>query len=80
MIDMIGQKIAVMQCSDPSLVGVKGIFALESMKTITILTGSNKRVVPKVGTVLQVQDGGRLVIADDMVGRIEERIARGAKA
>jgi RNase P/RNase MRP subunit p29 len=80
MIGMIGQKIAVMQCSDPSMVGVKGVFALESMKTITILTGSNKRVVPKLGTVLQVQDGSRLVIADDMVGRLEDRIARGAKS
>jgi RNase P/RNase MRP subunit p29 len=74
MIDIIGKKIAVVQCSDPSLVGVRGIFALESMRTITILSGSNKRTVPKVGTVLQVQESGRLVIAGEMVGRIEERL------
>jgi RNase P/RNase MRP subunit p29 len=80
MIDIIGKKIAVVQCSDPSLVGVRGIFALESMRTITILSGSNKRTVPKVGTVLQVQESGRLVIAGEMVGRIEERLAKGAKA
>jgi RNase P/RNase MRP subunit p29 len=80
MIDIIGKKIAIVQCSDPSLVGVRGIFALESMKTITILSGSNKRMVPKVGTVLQVQDSGRLVVASEMVGRIEERLAKGAKA
>jgi RNase P/RNase MRP subunit p29 len=59
---------------------VRGIFALESMRTITILSGSNKRTVPKVGTVLQVQESGRLVIAGEMVGRIEERLAKGAKA
>jgi RNase P/RNase MRP subunit p29 len=80
MIDIIGKKIAIVQCADPSLVGVKGIFALESMRTITILSGNNKRTVPKVGTVLQVQDSGRLVIGSEMVGRIEERLAKGAKA
>ena len=63
MIDLIGKRVAVVQCSDPGIVGVEGIFALETMKTITILSGSSKRTVPKVGTVLQApgrrQDSGR---------------------
>ncbi|MDA4135672.1 MAG: ribonuclease P protein subunit [Thaumarchaeota archaeon] len=79
MIDLIGKKMALVQCSDPSMIGVRGIYALESMKTITILSGNTKRTVQKLGTVLQVQDGGRLVVADEMVGRIEDRLARGAK-
>lgn len=80
MIDIIGRKIAIVQASDPSVIGVKGIFALESMKTITILSGSHKRVVPKLGTVLQIQDSGKLIIGNEMAGRIEDRLARGAKA
>ena len=80
MIDIIGRKVAVVQCADPSVIGVRGIFALETMKTITILSGATKRVVPKVGTVLQMQEGGRLVVGSEMVGRVEDRLARGAKA
>jgi RNase P/RNase MRP subunit p29 len=78
-IDLIGKKMAVVQCSDPSMVGIRGIYALETMKTITILSGSKNRTVQKLGTVLQVQDGGRLVVANEMIGRIEDRLARGAK-
>ncbi len=80
MIDLIGKKVAVLQCSDKGIVGTKGIFALETMKTITIVSGSSKRTLPKVGTVLQLQDGGRVVVGDDLAGRLEDRLARGAKA
>jgi RNase P/RNase MRP subunit p29 len=79
MIDLIGKQIAVVQCSDPSIIGVRGLFALESMKTITIASDGRRRVVPKLGTVFQVQETGKLVVASDMVGRIEDRLARGGK-
>jgi RNase P/RNase MRP subunit p29 len=79
MIDIIGRKIAIVQSSDPGVVGLRGVFALETMKTITVLSGNEKRVVPKRGTVFQVHDSGKLVVADDMLGRVEERLARGAK-
>lgn len=79
MIDLIGQKIAVLQCSDPGLIGKKGTFAIESMKTITIVSGSSKLMLPKVGTVLQLQDGGRIIVGDELVGRLEDRLARGSK-
>lgn len=79
MIDLIGHRIVVLQCSDPGLIGRKGTLALETMKTITIVSGGSKLMLPKVGTVLQLQDGGRLVVGDEMVGRLEDRLARGAK-
>lgn len=79
MIDLIGKKVAVVQSSDPGTVGLRGIFALETMKTITILSGSTRRTLPKSGTVLQNQEGGRIVVANEMVGRLEDRLARGAK-
>ncbi len=79
MIDLIGQRIAVLQCSDPGLIGKKGTFAIESMKTITIVSGSSKLMLPKVGTVLQLQDGGRIIVGDELVGRLEDRLARGSK-
>lgn len=79
MIDLIGQRIAVLQCSDPGLIGKKGTFAIESMKTITIVSGSSKLMLPKVGTVLQLQEGGRIIVGDELVGRLEDRLARGSK-
>lgn len=79
MIDLIGQKIAVLQCSDPGIIGKKGTFAIESMKTITIVSGSSKLMLPKVGTVLQLQEGGRIIVGDELVGRLEDRLARGSK-
>jgi RNase P/RNase MRP subunit p29 len=79
MMDLIGKKVAVLQCSDRNAVGSKGIFALETMRTITIVSGDVKRTVPKLGTVLQLQDGGKVFVADEMMGRLEDRIARGGK-
>lgn len=79
MIDLIGQRIAVLQCSDPGIIGKKGTFAIESMKTITIVSGSSKLMLPKVGTVLQLQEGGRIIVGDELVGRLEDRLARGSK-
>lgn len=81
MIDLIGKKIAVVQCANAQMVGLRGVFALETMKTITIVKQDTKetRTLPKVGTVFRVQDGGRIVVADEMVGRLEDRIVKGAK-
>jgi RNase P/RNase MRP subunit p29 len=79
MIDLISKKVAVLSCADPGMVGLTGVFALESMKTITIVSGNTKRVVPKLGTVLKVQGGDKVVVLDEMVGRVEDRLARGSK-
>lgn len=79
MIDLLGREILIVQAKDPSMVGVRGTVALESMKMLTIVSGETKRSVPKHGTVVQLQDSGNLVVASDAVGRIEERLARGSK-
>ena len=80
MMRLLGKDVAVMQCSNPLLVGVHGTLALESMHMITIVSEAKKISVAKTGTVLQVQESGRLVVGDDMEGRIEDRLSRGAKA
>ena len=67
-----------MQAMDRNMVGLRGVFALETMKTITVVSSGTRRTIPKTGTVFQVQGAG-LVVADEMVGRLEDRIARGAK-
>jgi RNase P/RNase MRP subunit p29 len=78
-IDLMGRKVAIVQCSDPSKVGMRGLFALETMKTVTILSNGSAKTVPKVGTVFQLQDNGKVIVGEETLGRLEDRIARGAK-
>jgi len=79
MIQLLGKEVAIVQSTNPLMVGVRGTFALESMRMITIVSGTNKITVAKTGTVLQLQDSGKIVIADEMNGRIEDRLSRGSK-
>ena len=79
MMPLLGREIMVLRANDPSLVGLKGIVELESMKMLTVVSGTRKRSLPKLGTVLQLEDSKKLIVADDMVGRLEDRLARGSK-
>ncbi len=45
------------------MVGVNGTLVLESMRMITIVSGKRKVVLTKTGTVLQIKDSGKVVMA-----------------
>jgi len=81
MIRVLGSEVAIIKCaSSPNLVGLEGTVALESMKMLTIVAPSSRKLmVPKKGTVLMLKRTDELVIADDMKGRLEERLAKGAE-
>ena len=81
MIRVLGSEVAIIKCaSSPSLVGLEGTIALESMKMLTIVAPNSRTLmVPKKGTVLKLKRTDELVIADDMKGRLEERLAKGAE-
>jgi len=79
MIGILGMDVTIVQCSNPSMVAVNGIVALESMRMITIVSGTKKLAVAKTGTALQLRETGKVVIADEMNGRIEDRLSRGSK-
>ncbi|MGA2665987.1 MAG: ribonuclease P protein subunit [Nitrososphaerales archaeon] len=78
MMPVLGAEVAIVKCSNPLMVGVRGTVVLESMRMLTIATTRKKVEVAKVGTVLQLKETGRLVIADEMSGRLEDRLARGS--
>ena len=80
MIRLLGSDVMVLRCtSSPQLVGTRGTVMLESMKTITIVSQDSRRLtLPKKGTAFQLSRSDEVVIADDMVGRLEERLARGS--
>ena len=81
MIRVLGSEVTIVRCSSsPMLVGLDGTVALESMKMLTIVApNSRKLTVPKKGTALLLRRTNEVVVADDMNGRLEERIAKGAK-
>jgi RNase P/RNase MRP subunit p29 len=79
MIGLMGKDVAVVACTDPVMVGLHGTVALESMHMIKITTAAAGRTisVQKKGTVLVLKESGKVVLADEMKGRIEDRLARG---
>ena len=80
MIRVLGSEVTIIKCaSSPLLVGIEGTVALESMRMLTIVSPNSKKLmIPKMGTALLLKSTNELVIADEMKGRLEERLAKGA--
>jgi len=72
---MIGEDVRVAAARDPVFTGLKGKVVLETMHTLTIRTEKRRKVIlPKKGSALQLSDG-KILIGDDLEGRLEDRIA-----
>jgi RNase P/RNase MRP subunit p29 len=72
---IIGEDVRVAAARDAVLLGLRGRVVLESMHTLTIRTdGKRKITLPKAGCALQLSSG-KIVIGDDLEGRLEDRIA-----
>jgi RNase P/RNase MRP subunit p29 len=72
---VIGEDVRVVAARDAVLAGLKGKVVLETMHTLTISTeGKRKVILPKTGSALRLSDG-RILIGDDLEGRLEDRIA-----
>jgi RNase P/RNase MRP subunit p29 len=79
MMGIIGREVSVVSCPNVGMVGLKGVVALESLKTLTVRSPTRTVTLPKLGTVLKLADTGRIVLGDDMKGRIVDRLSRGAR-
>jgi RNase P/RNase MRP subunit p29 len=81
MIRILGSDVTIIKCAaSPVKAGVQGTVALESMRMLTIVSPNLGRfMIPKKGTVLRMKGTTDLVIADEMSGRLEERLAKGAE-
>ena len=75
---IIGEDVRVAAARDSVLLGVRGKVVLETMHTLTIKTDSRKVVLPKAGSALELSSG-TLVLGEDLEGRLEDRIAAGAR-
>ena len=75
---IIGEDVRVAAARDSVLLGLRGKVVLETMHTLTIKTDSRKVVLPKAGSALELSSGA-LVLGEDLEGRLEDRIAAGAR-
>jgi RNase P/RNase MRP subunit p29 len=77
MIDLFGKRIALLNSSDPTTIGIKGTVMLESMKMIYLATPTGLKGFQKRGSVVRVEEeGNALIICDSMMGRVEDRLNR----
>ncbi len=72
---IIGEDVRIAAARDTVLLGLRGKVVLETMHTITIITEAKRKVtLPKAGSAVQLPDG-RILLGDDIKGRLEDRIA-----
>jgi len=72
---IIGEDVRVAAARSTVLLGLKGKVVLETMNTITISTEARRQVtLPKSGSALELK-GGKVVLGDDLAGRLEDRLA-----
>ena len=76
--EFIGLKCVVVDASNKSLVNLKGKVINETMKTIVLLTGHDKKIVPKKGTIFQIMLNGKKINIDGskILLRPEQRIKK----
>jgi RNase P/RNase MRP subunit p29 len=78
MIFLLGEDVKVAAAKNPLMIGFKGRVAIETMHTITLASAQRKVILPKAGTVLELASG-KVVLGDELEGRLEDRILGGRK-
>jgi RNase P/RNase MRP subunit p29 len=76
--EMIGNRICILKCTNSQLIGTRGTLVFESMKMLHLNTPKRRLRLPKHGTIIQLEDG-EIILCEQMIGRLEERLIKGAK-
>jgi ribonuclease P protein subunit POP4 len=72
---IVGEKIRIVNSSDPTKTGRRGEVVLETCKTILLESSDGRRIrMEKTGTVMLLEDSKRVVNGDDIAGRLEDRL------
>jgi len=77
-VNFIGRKVKILVATDPTQVGLSGELVLERSKTLLLESQGRRLTIQKSGTVIELAGGGDIITGDDILGRVEERIARAA--
>ena len=76
--NLIGRRVKILVATDPNQVGLSGELVLERSKTLLLESQGRRLTIQKLGTVIELGARGEVIRGDDVLGRVEERIARGA--
>ena len=76
--NLIGRRVKILVATDPNQVGLSGELVLERSKTLLLESQGRRLTIQKLGTVIELAGKGEVIRGDDILGRVEERIARAA--
>ena len=76
--NFIGRKVKILVATDPNQVGLSGELVLERSKTLLLESHGRRLTIQKSGTVIELAGGGEIITGEEILGRLEERIARAA--
>ena len=74
--NFIGRKVKILVATDPTQVGLSGELVLERSKTLLLESHGRRLTIQKSGTVIELAGGGEIITGEEILGRLEERIAR----
>jgi len=77
-VNLIGRTVKILVATDPTQVGLSGELVLERSKTLLLESHGRRLTIQKLGTVIELGARGEVIRGDDVLGRVEERIARDA--
>jgi len=77
-VNLIGRRVKILVATDPTQVGLSGELVLERSKTLLLESHGRRLTIQKLGTVIELAERGDIIRGDEILGRVEERIARAA--
>lgn len=75
---VVGLKGTIVDSRDEGLKGKKVEVLLETANTLLLKTSEGIVIVQKAGTVLQSEGETELLVGDEILGRLEDRIREGS--
>ncbi len=74
--NLIGRRLKILSAPDPSHVGFSGEVVLETSKTLLLESDGSCLTTQKKGIVAQFVGTREIIRGDEILGRLEDRIAR----
>jgi ribonuclease P protein subunit POP4 len=66
--ELVGLRARIVESSDPTLVGREGLVVYETMKTIHMISGGRRIIIPKQNTVFEFMvDGTPVILAGSTI-------------
>lgn len=71
--NVIGERLSVVESTDPSKVGIEGVVLLDTAKTLVLESEGRTLRVEKAGCTFLMAGWSRVVPGSNILGRFEDR-------